>query len=94
MERNDYRPASVEDKQTGDLIAKLEKYGLERSAEVEKQGLKVDFTQSHDPGEKETYLDEEMRNCLYRLFFETKDRLDEKLGNEGFVDLLALTELV
>ncbi len=44
MERNDYRPTQDEDKQTKKLIAELEKYVLERSAEVEKQTAEEYFT--------------------------------------------------
>lgn len=54
------------------------------------QSLEIITAQSNSEADKDTYVPLEMRDLLNRLFFDTKERLDQKLDKEGFIDLQRL----
>lgn len=76
----------------------LEKSRLEALSPVwqdlaEKQQLEAVFAQSDDPAELATYLPSELQGLLLRLFFETKEPIDQHLGEKGFLPLLDLVAI-
>lgn len=61
---------------------------------ADSQNLNVIFAQNKRKSNKISYLSPELQALLNDLFFETKERLDKKLEQEGFIDLSSIGLIV
>lgn len=54
------------------------------------QNLDLILVQSNNPEDTDTFIPANLNDFLFRLFFDTKSRLDQKLSQEGFINLQSL----
>lgn len=52
---------------------------------AQNQNLQITVCQTEDPNQSESFLPPDLKQLLNRLFFDTKEPLDNMLGNEGFL---------